>query len=254
MENKLKDKVIIITGAASGIGKETAFLLASQGAKVVVCDINEDGVKSVAKEIQEKKGVALPLKLNVALLTDINNVIKETLENFGTIDVCVNNAGILDNFKPLAEVDDELWDKVIAVNLTGAMKMARACMPTFLKNQKGNIINISSIGGVTGCRGGLTYVTSKHALIGLTKNTAAMYGSMGIRCNAVAPGSVATNINSSNTQISKFGLDKIMAGIGTSIKNGTSNEVANIISFLSSEESSLINGAVLVADAGWTAY
>ena len=251
---KLDGRVAVVTGAASGIGKAIALLYAFEGAKVVACDINFDGVKETVAEIEAAGGIALAQHANVAIEEDIQALIDTTVARYGTVDILVNNAGIMDNMGPVDEVTDQLWDRVFAVNCTSVMRSTRKVLPIFLAKGAGVIINVSSIGGLTGSRAGAAYTASKHAVIGLTKNVGFQYAGKGIRCNAIAPGAVETNIAASMIDISEFGSSRCMAGITLNPRSGKPEEIANAALFLASQDSSFVNGAVLVVDGGWTAY
>ena len=250
---ELENKTAIITGAASGMGKAMALLFAAEGAKVIVADLHEKNVNEMVSAIREKNGTATGVVVNVAKEDDVKKMISLAMEQYGSLDVLVNNAGILDNFLPVAEADNATWENVMAVNLNGPFYACRLAVPLMLKKGKGSIINISSVGGLNGSRAGVAYTTSKHALIGLTKNTGYMYGDKGIRCNAIAPGAVNTNIGA-NMQPSELGYSKLKLGMGTSIRTGEPAEIAELALFLASDRSSLINGTVIIADGGWTAY
>lgn len=177
---RLKSKTAIITGAGSGMGKAIAILFAEEGANVIVSDINKDTVDAVVKDITAKGGKAKGVVANVALQEDVDAVTAAAVNEFGSLDILVNNAGIMDNFKTVGETDDALWDRLIAVNLTGPFKMSRAAIKVMEHQEKGGvIINNASVGGLFGTRGGAAYVASKHGLIGLTKNIAATYGTFG---------------------------------------------------------------------------
>lgn len=252
---KLKDKVIVITGGASGMGKAMVKECINQGAKVVAVDINEDRLSEIASELATANLITLAADISKKETNE--KMIDLAVEKFGTLDVLINNAGVLDDYMNAAEMTDEVWDRVMQINLTAPMYATRKAINYFLKNSiKGNVINTGSIGSLYGCRGGGAYVASKHALAGFTKNTAQAYGKEGIRCNLIAPGAVDTNIAESVRQdsMSKRGLDVLMAGMATNIRSGSPEEIANIAVFLASDDSSLINGAIIVADAGWTAY
>ena len=250
---KLDGKTALVTGAGSGMGEAIAELFAKEGAKVVVADINEEAVEKVVETIKADGGQAHGVVANVARQEDIDNMIKETVDTFGSLDILVNNAGIMDNFVPVGEVTDELWDRVMAVNLTGPFKIARAAINVMNEQENGGvIINNASVGGLFGTRGGASYVASKHGLIGLTKNIAATYGINGkVRANAIAPGGVNTNINSTITEPNEFGMKALMDA-GTA-PMGESIEIARVALFLASEDSSFVNGEVITADGGWTA-
>ena len=134
------------------------------------------------------------------------------------------------------------------------MRATRKVLPSFLEKQSGVVINVASAGGLQGARAGAAYTASKHAVVGFTKNTGFMYATKGIRCNAIAPGGVETNIGSSMTGVSQFGMGRIQAGLGINPRVGKPEEIANIALFLAADESSFVNGTVITADAGWTAY
>lgn len=250
---RLKDMVVIITGASSGLGKETAALFAKQGAKVVAVARRMERLEELAEETKGFDGQVIPFEGDVGKGEDIKEIVKFSLEKFDKIDVLINNAGIIDEHMPAGDMTNEMWDNVLNINLTAPMKLTREVLPTMLEQGSGNIINVSSVGGLNGGRGGAAYVSTKHGLIGLTKNTAFVYADKGIRCNAICPGSVPTEIGNSET-INKLGLNKIMSGFANAPRMGTSEEIANILLFLASNESSLINGVAITADAGWTAY
>lgn len=251
---KLTDKVAVVTGAASGMGKQIAILYAKEGAKVVVSDLNIDGAKSTVEEVETNGGTAFAVKTNVAEEADIGALIDSTVEKYGTVDILVNNAGVMDNFEPAGDVEDEKWDRIFAINTTSVMRSTRKVMPIFLEKQSGVIVNIASAGGLYGARAGAAYTASKHAVVGLTKNTAFMYAQQGIRCNAIAPGGVETNIMSSMTNINEFGISRQQLGMAINPRMGRPEEIAKVALFLGSDDASFVNGTVISADAGWSAY
>ena len=251
---KLQGKVAIVTGAASGMGKQIAKLYAKEGAKVVVSDLNLDGANETVEEIKAAGGEAIAMKTNVAVEEDVQELVDSTVEKYGTVDVLVNNAGIMDGFEPAGDVVDERWERVFAVNTTSVMRMTRKVLPIFLEKENGVIVNIASAGGLNGGRAGAAYTASKHAVIGLTKNTGYMYAQKGIRCNAIAPGAVMTNIQASMTNVDKFGASRMQSGMGINPRAGQPEEIAKAALFLGSDDSSFVNGTVLAVDGGWTAY
>ncbi|MDF7820621.1 glucose 1-dehydrogenase [Runella sp. MFBS21] len=250
---KLLNKTAIVTGAGSGMGKAIAELFAKEGANVILADINQEAIETIVAEIQQEGGKSIAVKANMANENDIEAMVAAAVTTYGKLDILVNNAGIMDNFKPVGEVDDASWERVIGINLTGPFKAARAAIHIMEKQETGGIIiNNASIGGLFGARGGAAYVASKHGLLGLTKNIASTYGTFGkIRCNAIAPGGVKTNIGQTITDPSELGYKAILS-TGESIM-GVPEQIATIALFLASDESSFINGDVITADGGWTA-
>ena len=250
---KLENKTAIVTGAASGMGKAIAILFAKEGAKVVLADLIQDDADQVAEEIRKQGGKAMAIACDVSKEESVIDLIETAIADFGGLDILVNNAGIMDNFTPLDRVNDGLWEKVMAVNVNGPFYTSRLAIRHMLTKGKGVIINIASIGGLFGARAGLAYTTSKHALVGMTKNIGFMYAKKGIRCNAIAPGGVNTNIMK-NAQPNAEGAVLCSSGIGSNPRMGEPEEIAKTALFLASDESSFITGEVITVDGGWTAY
>lgn len=251
---KLQSKVAIVTGAASGMGKAIAEGYAAEGAKVVVSDLNLEGAQAVADGIIANGGEAFAIQTNVAKEEDLKTLFDETVSKYGKLDILVNNAGIMDGMEPVNEITDDRWDMVFAVNTTSVMKSMRLATNIFLEQGHGVIINNISVGGLNGGRSGAAYAASKHAVVGLTKNTAFMFSQKGIRCNGIAPGAVATNIGQSMKNISQFGMAQQQKGSALIPKVGEPQEIAKLAIFLASDDASFINGQVIAADGGWTAY
>lgn len=250
---RLDGKIVLLTGASSGIGKEIALLFAKEGAKVVAVARRISKLEELSKQAADSPGELVALEGDVSKAKDIDHMIDFAMDKYGRIDILINNAGILDNFVPVGELTDELWETVLNTNLTAPMKLARKVIPIMESQGKGNIINTSSIGGLHGARAGAAYTASKFGLTGLTKNIAYIYAEKGIRCNAICPGGVDTEI-ANNLRPSEFGMGRIMKGISNNPRSGSPIEIANIALFLASDESSFISGDTIVADAGWTAY
>ncbi|AEO99527.1 MULTISPECIES: SDR family oxidoreductase [Heyndrickxia] len=251
---KLDGKVAVVTGAASGMGKAIAALYAKEGAKVVASDLNLEGVQQTVAEIEAAGGKALAVQANVASEEDVQHLIDTAVKEYGTLDILVNNAGIMDNMVPAGDLTDALWEKVFAVNTTGPMRTIRKSLPIFIEKGNGVIVNVASVGGLNGSRAGAAYTASKHAVIGLTKNVGFQYVLKGIRCNAIAPGGVETNIGTTMSEPNAFGLERAMSGSAINPRSGKPEEIATIALFLASDDASFVNGAVITADAGWTAY
>ena len=253
---KLENKVAIITGAGAGMGKAIALLFLNNGCKVIAADINQDRLNTLYAEVKKMGGIITTIKANMANEVDVDAMINLAKSTYGTLHILVNNAGVMDNFQPVGEVDNETWDYVMKVNVDGPFKAMRAAIKIFMENGSGNIINIASIGGLKGGVAGAAYTTSKHALIGLTKNTGHIYAKTGIRCNAIAPGAVATSIGETidMTKITPMVQDRIMTGMALNPRIGEPNEIAAAALFLASDDASFINGTVLVVDGGWSSY
>ncbi|GAK04990.1 3-oxoacyl-[acyl-carrier protein] reductase [Geomicrobium sp. JCM 19037] len=249
---KLDQKVAVVTGAASGMGEAIAKLYAREGASVVVADLNEEGANAVTASIKEQGGQAVAVKVNVAEQDDVNTMIETAVDTFGSIDILVNNAGIMDGFEPAGEITDEKWDLLFEVNTKSVMRSTRKALPYFLEKEAGVIVNIASSGGLNGAHAGVSYTASKHAVVGITKNTGYMYADKGIRCNAIAPGGVQTNIASSLNNVSEFGSGRLQAARSVMPRVGQADEIAKVALFLASDDASFVNGTVVTADAGWT--
>jgi NAD(P)-dependent dehydrogenase (short-subunit alcohol dehydrogenase family) len=253
---KLENKVAIITGAGSGIGKEITLLFAREGCKIIASDISETRINELSNETASYQGNVKLFRGDITNPSHIDELITNALNAFGTIDVLVNNAGIMDNFEGVDAVDEKEWSRVFEINLNAPYKLMQRCLKIFLPKKTGNIINIASIGGLNAGRAGAAYTSSKFALIGLTKNTGYLYAKKGIRCNAIAPGAIETHISESidYSKLTDEIKDRIMPGMALNPRYGKPIEIAKIALFLTSEDSSLINGSVIVADDGWSAY
>lgn len=251
---KLENKVAIITGATAGMGKAIAELFAKEGASVVLMARREERLEKLVDEITSNGGKAVYSKGDVSSQEDIDMAVKTAIDEYGKIDILINNAGIMDSFKRVGVLDDETWDKVIDVNLTGPMKLIRAVIPEMIKNNGGSIVTVASVGGLFGKVSGSAYTASKHGVIGLAKSTAWMYKEENIRSNVIAPGAVDTEISASMSPESMDieGYGKCDGFVQISPRSGQADEIAKLALFLASDDSSLVNGAVVKADAGWT--
>ncbi len=252
---KLNGKVTVITGGGSGIGRETAILFAKEGAKVVVGDWNEKTLEETVGMIQSAGGEAAGVKSNVAVQADAEALIDAAIRKYGRVDVLINNAGVMDLNEGAGEVGNEIWERVMGVNVNGPLYLTRRAIPDMVKNGGGAIINITSVAGLSGAAAGVAYTTSKHALIGMTRNTAWRYLKDGIRCNAIAAGAVETHITSSvdMARMDPKGSERAQIFYGLIPAQLKPIDIASLILFLASDEARYINGTVIPADGGWLA-
>lgn len=250
---KLDNKVAIVTGAASGMGKSIAQLYVKEGASVLLADFNGDGAKEVSDTLNAEGGTSEAIKVDVSKNDDVSNMFDKAVELYGTVDILVNNAGIMDGMEPVGEISDERWDKIFDVNTKGVMRGMRKAVNYWLDNdKKGTIINTISTGGLNGAHAGVAYGASKHAVTALTKNSAFMYAEKGIRINGIAPGAVETNIGASMTSMSEFGFSRAKLTHDLSPRSAHPDEIGHVAVFLASDDSSFVNGTVIVTDGGWT--
>ena len=251
---KLNGKVAVVTGASSGMGKSIALLYAKEGASVVVVARRKEKLDEIVEMAKEYEGKIIAMQGDVSRKEDNEKMIDLAIENFGKIDILVNNAGVMDEMMPVGEVEDELWEKVMGINLDGPFYACRKAVNYMVNQGGGIIINVGSIGGLNGGRAGASYTASKYALLGLTKNIGFMYADKGIRCNVICPGGVDSEIGVGISHPSTFGFSRVRLGMGNIPRTGAPEEIATIALFLASDDSSLINGTEIVADAGWTAF
>jgi NAD(P)-dependent dehydrogenase (short-subunit alcohol dehydrogenase family) len=245
--NRFAGKTVIVTGAGSGIGRATALRVAREGGRVIASDLSQERLDDLISEYPQLDLVAVTG--DVSSPADVDRMIAAA---DGKLHGLVNNAGIMDDFTPVGEVSDETWERVLRINLTGTMLMSRAALPLMLEAGNGSIVNISSEAGLRGSAAGAAYTASKHAVIGLTRNTSVMYGLSGIRCNSVAPGATMTDIKAD------FRSERAAARLGPLMQANipaaaSAAQLAATITFLLSDDASNINGVVLASDAGWSA-
>jgi NAD(P)-dependent dehydrogenase (short-subunit alcohol dehydrogenase family) len=245
---QLESKVAIITGAGSGIGKATALLFAGEGAKVVVSDINEEHGQAVVDEIKAAGGKALFVKADSSKPEDHELLVKQTVEQFGTLDIAVNNAGIGGPLGLTGEYPIDGWKKVIDINLSGVFYGLRYQLPAMKAG--GSIVNIASILGAAGTKFSPAYVAAKHGVVGLTKASALEYAEKGIRINAVGPGYIKTPLVVNTLDENALNL---LVGLHPIGRLGESTEIAELILWLASPKASFVTGAYYPADGGYLA-
>ncbi len=247
---RFEGKCVVVTGASSGMGRKIALDFAKEGATVIAVARRLERLEEIAKEAESFAGKILPYQGDISLEEVNNGMIDYAVKEYGKLDVLVNNAGIMDEFTPIGELTDELFNKVMAVNLNGPIYAMRKAVQVMLEQEtKGNIVNIASIGGICGARAGVAYTASKHAIVGATKNTAYMYAGK-IRCNVVCPGGVETEVMNSQTNISQFGVGRIMAGLDTSIPAGKVEDISTAVLYIASDDAKFMTGAEIVIDGG----
>ena len=240
----LNGKTAVVTGGGSGIGKATALKLAADGADIVIVHMDpEEKAAQVVSEIEALGVKAKAIRMDVSDFEAVSGMITDIVEEFGSIDILINCAGITKDGL-IARMKEDQFDAVINVNLKGTFNMIRHCTPVFMKQKSGTIVNVSSVSGIIGNPGQANYSTSKAGVIGLTKSTAKELVSRGVRCNAVAPGFIATDMTANLSKNNKL-VDMIPMK-----RMGTADEVADLIFFLASDASSYITGEIIKVDGG----
>ncbi len=250
---RLKDKVAVVTGAASGMGLAIAQLFVAEGAKVVAADWHADSLAAALNGLSEEHIVGITT--DVANQSQCEAMVDRAVHEFGRIDILVNNAGVMDLFSSVADVDNATWRRVLGVNLDGPMFAMRHAVPLMLKQGHGAIVNIASVAAMGGGSAGAAYTASKHGLIGLTQSTAFQYAKLGLRCNAIAAGGVNTNIMSSidATKIDQAALGRLGPYHAANPGMLDPIDIANATLFLASDEARYVNGVVMPVDMGWRA-
>jgi NAD(P)-dependent dehydrogenase (short-subunit alcohol dehydrogenase family) len=252
---RLQDKVAVITGAASGMGLAMATRFAQEGAKIVAGDWNEERLAEAVASIESSGGTIVAAQGNIADQATAEALVDLAVDTYGRIDILCNNAGVMDYMQGVGELSDDIWRRVIGINLDGPMFTSRRAVPRMIAQGGGSIINTASTAGISGGAAGVAYTVSKHALVGLTRNTAWMYAQQGIRCNAICPGGTRTNIGETMPQDRLDPTGAARAGAFAQLIPAIlePSDIANLALFLASDESRHINGAIIPADAGWKA-
>ena len=245
--DRFTGKTVIVTGAGSGIGKATAVRIAAEGGRVIAADVVAERLDELAAQNPDSDIVTVAG--DITKDEDIARIVEAA---GGTVWGLANVAGVMDSFQPAHEIDWKQWDFVFAVNLTATAKLMAAVIPGMLEAGAGSIVNVSSEAGLRGSAAGAAYTSSKHAVIGLTKNSAVMYGKKGIRVNSVAPGAVQTNIQAEfKSALAGEAIGPFMQVVVPGLAQP--EQLASSIAWLLSEDASNVNGAVLANDTGWSA-
>ncbi|KAK2760868.1 hypothetical protein FQN54_002108 [Arachnomyces sp. PD_36] len=256
MSNILSNKTVIVTGGAGGLGKAIATAALEAGANVVIVDINEPLLEQCYSELSPQ-GPLLSVKADVTCESSAQDIFTRTTEKFGGVDVLVNNAGIMDTFKPVGEIDMVEFERVMSINVKGPAILSKLAVNAFLAKEtpSGNIVNIGSQSSFRGGIAGVAYTASKHALKGITLNTAAMYGSKGIRCNIIMPGGMHTNIaDCFKSGVHEEGFATMKKSMHVHAPMVDTKNLGKTVTYLMSDYSDTINGACITADGGWAAF
>jgi len=241
---EVKNKIVIVTGAGSGIGKATAIHFAKYGAIVVVADINLESAQKVVEEIVTNGGICRSIKVNVAKFEEVDYLIKATIKEFGRLDVIVNNAGIGPNLLRTHESSLEDWNRVIAVNQTGVFYCMKLALVEFLKQGGGTIVNIASLAGLKASPNNISYSASKFAVVGMTKSVAMEYATKNIRVNAVCPGYTESALLD-QLIAAKPEMDAILKSVIPMKRYGKAEEIAEAAVWLASDNTKFITGQTI---------
>lgn len=252
---RLQGKVAVITGAASGMGLAMANLFTAEGASVVAADWNAQRLDEAVASIKAKGGTIVGSQGNIADQATAEGLIDLAVSTYGRLDVLCNNAGIMDYMQGIGELSDDIWRRVLSVNLEGPMFTTRKAVQYMLAHGGGSIVNTASTAGLHGGAAGVAYTVSKHGVVGLTRSTAWMYAKRGIRCNAICPGATKTNIAETMPadRMDPTGSQRAQEFSALVPAYLEPEDIAAVALFLASDEARHINGAIIPADGGWDA-
>jgi NAD(P)-dependent dehydrogenase (short-subunit alcohol dehydrogenase family) len=260
----MKNQMAVITGAGSGIGRAVARMMAARGAAVAALDLDERAAQETARLISDTGARAAAYRADVRRRTDVDEAVSAAVRDLGPLDIMVNNAGILDGYFDVDEMDEDVWRRVIDIDLTGVFLGCKRALREMLPRGRGRIVNMASVAGLNGTGGGAAYVAAKHGVVGLTRQMAVVYSARGISVNCVCPGPILTNLRRHSQEllgpgvpdISQRGVavneDQIRSLIPSGAR-GTPDDVAAAVCFLASDEAGYITGHSLVVDGGWRA-
>ncbi|MFC6592021.1 SDR family NAD(P)-dependent oxidoreductase [Deinococcus lacus] len=246
----------MVTGSASGMGKAMTELFAAEGASVVAADWNGERLNEVVAALTDARHRVTAMQSDISQEAVAAGLVDKAVEVYGRPDILVNNAGIMDYMAGVGDLTNDVWERVMGINLNGPMYTMRRAVQVMTEQESGgSIVNIGSTASLSGGAAGAAYTASKHALRGLTVNTAWQYAERGIRCNLIAPGGTVTNIAESMPQdkVNMLGAGRAMAFSGLMQRYGQPQDIANMALFLASDDTKMVNGALIPIDGGWMA-
>jgi NAD(P)-dependent dehydrogenase (short-subunit alcohol dehydrogenase family) len=259
-----QNRMAVVTGAGSGIGRAVALMLAARGASVAVMDVDGATAMETAQLVNTAGGRAAGYRVDVSRAGELDEAVTAAVRNLGPLEIMVNNAGILDGYFNVDEMDEDVWRRVIDIDLTGIFLGCKRALKEMLPRERGRIVNMASVAGLNGTGGGPAYIAAKHGVVGLTRQMAVVYSARGITVNCVCPGAVLTGLRQHSQQILGPGVpdmsnrgvavseDQIRALIPAGTRGGV-DDVASAVCFLASDEAGYITGHSLVVDGGWRA-
>jgi NAD(P)-dependent dehydrogenase (short-subunit alcohol dehydrogenase family) len=260
----LNDRLAVVTGAGSGIGRATALALSKQGARVALVDLDAGSADESVEVITKAGGSSRAFRADTSKAGEIDQAVTDAVSEFGPLEIMVNNAGVLDGYFNVDEVDEAVWRRVIEIDLTGVFLGCKRALQEMLPLGRGRIVNMASVAGLNGTGGGAAYVAAKHGVVGLTRQMAVVYSARGITINAVCPGPISTGLRQHSQQILGPGVAD-MSNRGVAVnedqirevvpagRRGTVEDIASAVCYLASDEAAYITGHTMVVDGGWRA-
>jgi NAD(P)-dependent dehydrogenase (short-subunit alcohol dehydrogenase family) len=260
----LNDRTAVVTGAGSGIGRGIALALAGRGARVAALDLDLASAQETVQLVAANGGKATALQGDTSKAADVDRAVTAAVSEFGPLEIMVNNAGILDGYLNVHEVDEAVWRRVIDIDLTGVFLGCKRALQEMLPRGRGRIVNMASVAGLNGTGGGAAYVAAKHGVVGLTRQMAVVYSAKGITVNAVCPGPITTGLRQHSQAILGPSVAD-MSGRGVAVnedqirdvvpigRRGTVEDVASAVCYLVSDEAGYVTGHTMVVDGGWRA-
>jgi NAD(P)-dependent dehydrogenase (short-subunit alcohol dehydrogenase family) len=260
----LKDRVAVVTGAGSGIGRAIALAMADKSARVAAVDLDEATAKETAGLCAKAGARSIAVQADTSRAAEVDRAVGAAVRDLGPLDIMVNNAGVLDGYFNVDELDEAVWRRVIDIDLTGVFLGSKRALQEMLPRGRGRIINMASVAGLNGTGGGAAYIAAKHGVVGLTRQMAVVYSARGITINAVCPGPITTNLRRHSQEILGPGVadmsgrgiavnDEQLRGAVPAGRRGTVEDIASAVCYLASDEAGYITGHSLVVDGGWRA-